>query len=145
MQSAIRQRGAIAAGMVRFKNHYGPYWELRVSYLGADGKLYSLESPADGKLPDLLGKEVSGRAVFLLPPGASRLRLRLCAKLRQYWDEMIEPAGPRIVNGQVVGQNQARWRNRQQELVVDCLERELEFDLGPGESKPAEIKAVFDN
>ena len=134
VQETLNRWGPPAAARVRFSSHFGPYWTLNAHLVQKDGSLARLESAPGKDFPRSVGNRVAARAVYLLPPGPCRLRVKLCARVRQNWQESFGPSFPRRVNGRLVDEGEVRWRERSWESDVACLEKEIRLAPRPGES-----------
>lgn len=133
VQETLNRWGPPAAARVRFSDYFGPYWTLSAHLVQEDGSLARLE-PAPGKeFPRSVGNKVAAQAIYLLPPGPGRLRFKLCARVRQKWQESFGPSFPRRLNGRLVDEGEVRWRERSWENEVACFTKEIRLDLGPGE------------
>jgi len=134
IREALARFGPPAAAQVRFASFFGPYWALDVNLVQKDGSLGRLEFEPGQEFPRAMGNRVQAAAVYLLPPGPCRLRLVLCARIKQQWQESFGPSFPRQVQGRLQYDPMEQWRSRSQDGEVACFEREVTLDLQPGES-----------
>lgn len=133
VRETLNRWGPPAAAQVRFSSFFGPYWTLSAHLIQENGSLSRVESEPGKEFPRAVGHRVAAQAVYLLPPGPCRLRLELCAQVKQQWQESFGPPFPRRVKGRLENDRGARWRERSREGEVACFKRVIKLDLRPGE------------
>ncbi|MBU4277605.1 MAG: hypothetical protein KKC30_12755 [Proteobacteria bacterium] len=134
VREAMSQGGPFPGSRVRLDNFLGPFWELSVQQKQPDGSWRRLPTaPDQPSLPD--GYKFDVRRVFLAPPGAQELRLRLAAYINRSWEEQVgDPyVYRRTKDGEVYRDYQPNWRSQSATIYISDLQRIRKVDLKPGQ------------
>ncbi|MBU1275773.1 MAG: hypothetical protein KJ720_10390 [Proteobacteria bacterium] len=134
VRQAMTQQGPFPGAWVRFDNFLGPFWELSAQQKQTDGSWRRLPvAPGQPELPD--GYKFAGRRVFLAPPGAQELRLRLEAFVNRTWEEQVgDPyTYRRTKEGEVIRDYEPRWRSQSAIIYILDARRIRQVDLKPGQ------------